>query len=95
MQIALDISNHKFNEDFKGKINQVKDLNKYINVLPKSIQIYSIHKAKEISFIEHLFEAFDKSITFFNEINCYGSASSSRFLSRLAKKVRIKLNNKD
>jgi hypothetical protein len=50
----------------RKKIDEVKDLQKYLNVLPKSIQINSFG-AVDISFIEHLFEAFDKSITSLNE----------------------------
>ncbi len=39
MQIHLDIVNGLFDKDLRAKINEVKDLDKYINILPKSIQI--------------------------------------------------------
>ena len=75
--------------DFLRKnIDEVKDLHKYLNVLPKSIQINSLG-AVDISYAEHLFEAFDKSITSFNDIVIKGSGSSARFLSSIAKKVTI------
>ncbi len=68
----------------REKIDKVKDLHKYLNVLPKSIQI-NLPDIVNISFAEHLFEAFDKSITSFNDIRCEGSGSSARFLSSIAK----------
>ena len=87
MQIVLEIYNYNgFDDDLKEKIYEVEDLNEYLNVLPKSIQINSLG---EISFIEHLFEVFDKSITSFNDIGFEGSGSSARFLSSIAKKVII------
>ena len=89
MQIVLDIYHeNSFNYDLKEKIDKVKDLHKYLNVLPKSIQINSVGVVN-ISYAEHLFEAFDKSITSFNDIRCKGSGSSARFLSSIAKKVTI------
>ncbi len=88
MQIVLDISDFSFNDFLRKKIDEVKDLNEYLNVLPKSIQINSLG-AVNISFNEHLFEAFDKSITSFNDMRCRGSGSSARFLSSIAKKVTI------
>jgi hypothetical protein len=72
----------------REKIDKVKDLNEYLNVLPKSIQI-NLPSVVDISYAEHLFEAFDKSITSFNDILCKGSGSSARFLSSIAKKVTI------
>ena len=39
MQIHLDIVNGLFDKDLRAKINEVKDLDKYINILPKSIKI--------------------------------------------------------
>ena len=89
MQIVLDINDCWFDDDLRKKIDEVKDLHKYLNVLPKSIQINSSYETVNISFIEHLFEAFDKSITSFNDIRCKGSGSSARFLSSIAKKVEI------
>ena len=88
MQIVLNINDWSFSDFLREKIDEVKDLHKYLNVLPKSIQINSEGKVN-ISFIEHLFEAFDKSITSFNDIQCKGSGSSARFLSSIAKKVTI------
>ncbi len=90
MQIVLEISNYydRFDNDLREKIDKVKDLNEYLNVLPKSIQI-NLPLVVDISFIEHLFEAFDKSITSFNDIVILGSESSARFLSSIAKKVTI------
>ncbi len=89
MQIVLDIYNSDFRyDDDLRKIYEVKDLHKYLNVLPKSIQI-NLPSVVDISYAEHLFEAFDKSITSFNDIRCIGSGSSARFLSSIAKKVRI------
>ena len=88
MQIVLDINDFWSDYDLMKKIYEVKDLHKYLNVLPKSIQFNS-REAVNISFIEHLFEAFDKSITSFNDIRCKGSGSSARFLSSIAKKVEI------
>ena len=69
MQIDLEISDWSFSDFLRKKIDEVKDLNEYLNVLPKSIQINSFG-AVDISFNEHLFEAFDKSITSFNDIRC-------------------------
>ena len=91
MQIVLEISNYndRFDNDLREKIDKVKDLNEYLNVLPKSIQINLPFGPVNISFIKHLFEAFDKSITSFSDIRCKGSGSSARFLSSIAKKVRI------
>ncbi len=89
MQIVLEIYNYSGSYDgLRKKIDEVKDLHKYLNVLPKSIQINSLGEV-DISFLEHLFEAFDKSITSFNDIRCKGSGSSARFLSSIAKKVTI------
>ncbi len=91
MQIFLDISDMlRFNDVLREKIDKVKDLHKYLNVLPKSIQINTPRVIINISFIEHLFKAFDKSIYSFNDIICYGSVSSIRFFSSIAKKVEIK-----
>jgi hypothetical protein len=91
MQIVLEIYHlNRFNYDLRKKIDEVKDLHKYLNVLPKSIQI-NLQDEVDISFIEHLFEAFDKSITPFNDIRCKGSGSSARFFSSIAKKVTIYL----
>ena len=39
MQIHLNIGVFKFNKKLREMIDQVKDLNKYINIKPKSIQI--------------------------------------------------------
>ncbi len=69
MQIVLEIYNRDFSDFLRKKIDEVKDLHKYLNVLPKSIQINSQDEV-DISFIEHLFEAFDKSITSFSDIRC-------------------------
>ena len=88
MQIVLEIYYSGFDDGLRKKIDEVKDLHKYLNVLPKSIQI-NLPFGVNISFIEHLFEAFDKSITSFNIIRCIGSGSSARFLSSIAKKVEI------
>ena len=89
MQIVLEICHlNRFNYDLRKKIDEVKDLNEYLNVLPKSIQINS-PDVVDISYAEHLFEAFDKSITSFNDIRCIGRGSSARFLSSIAKKVTI------
>jgi len=90
MQIVLEISNYndRFDNDLREKIDKVKDLHKYLNVLPKSIQINSLGEV-DISYAEHLFKAFDKSITSFNYIQCSGRGSSARFLSSIAKKVAI------
>ena len=41
MQIHLDIGDYEFNKHLREKINEVEDLDKYINILPKSIQINS------------------------------------------------------
>jgi hypothetical protein len=90
MQIVLEIHYSGLeNNDLRKKIDEVEDLHKYLNVLPKSIQINLPFGPVNISFIEHLFEAFDKSITSFSDIRCKGSGSSARFLSSIAKKVRI------
>ncbi len=89
MQIVLEIyQENSFIFGLREKIDEVKDLHKYLNVLPKSIQINWLGEVY-ISFIEHLFEVFDKSITSFNDIQCKGSGSSARFLSSIAKKVTI------
>ena len=69
MQIVLEIYNRDFSDDLRKKIDVVKDLHKYLNVLPKSIQINSQDEV-DISYAEHLFEAFDKSITSSNDIRC-------------------------
>jgi hypothetical protein len=86
MQIVLEIYNDRFYDILREKIDKVKDIHKYLKVLPKSIQINSLEKVN-ISFIENLFEAFDKSITSFNDIQCKRTGSSARFLSSIAKKV--------
>ena len=39
MQIHLDIGDYEFNKHLREKINEVEDLDKYIDILPKSIQI--------------------------------------------------------
>ena len=39
MQIHLHISGLEFNKHLREKINEVEDLDKYIDILPKSIQI--------------------------------------------------------
>ena len=39
MQVHLDFYDDRFDEDLRAKINEVEDLDKYINILPKSIQI--------------------------------------------------------
>jgi hypothetical protein len=88
MQIVLDISDFSFSDFLRKKIDKVEDIHKYLNVLPKSIQINSLG-AVDISYAEHLFEAFDKSITSFNDIRCKGSGSSARFFPSIAKKVEI------
>ena len=90
MQIFLDISDVlRFDVVLREKIDKVKDLHKYLNVLPKSIQINSPREDMNISFIEHLFKAFDKSIYSFNDIIWYGKVSSIRFFSSIAKKIEI------
>jgi hypothetical protein len=89
MQIVLEIYHkNRFNYDLRKKIDEVKNLHKYFNVLPKSIQI-NLQETVNICFLEHLFEAFDKSITSFNDIQFKGCGSSARFLSSIAKKVTI------
>ena len=65
MQIHLHIGEGWFDEDLRAKINEVKDLNKYINILPKSIQI-NTDECLNCSYIEKLFKIFDLSITSFN-----------------------------
>jgi hypothetical protein len=92
MQIVLDIlENEKygFKDELRKKIDKVKDLNKYINVLPKNIQINAKDNYHKFTFIEKLFKIFDKSITSFNDINCILSDASSNalLLSNIAKKI--------
>ena len=42
MQIVLEIYYSGFDDGLRKKIDEVKDLHKYLNVLPKSIQINSL-----------------------------------------------------
>ncbi len=66
MQIHLDFGyDYEFDRVLREKINEVKDLNTYINILPKSIQI-NTDRYFECSYIEELFKIFDSSITSFN-----------------------------
>ena len=88
MQIVLDIYDGYFYDGLRKKIDEVKDLHKYLNVLPKSIQINSLD-IEGFYYAKHPFEVFDKSITSFNDIRCKGSGSSARFLSSIAKKLNI------
>jgi hypothetical protein len=53
MQIHLVISDDELYLDLKKRINEVKDLNKFTNILPKFIQINS-HGDYKVSFIEKL-----------------------------------------
>ena len=78
--------------DLREKINQVIDLNKYINILPKSININTDGEVK-ISYIEKLFKIFDTSITSFNDIKCTDSMGNYRFLSNIAKNVYFDLDH--
>jgi hypothetical protein len=69
MQIHLDFGNGLFDKDLRAKINEVEDLDKYINILPKSIQIntyFCAHGKLYSSYIEELLKIFDSSITSFN-----------------------------
>ena len=65
MQIHLDIGDSGFNGYLRAKINKVEDLDKYINILPKSIQI-NTDRYLMFSYIEELLKRFDSSITSFN-----------------------------
>ena len=69
----------------------MQELNKYTNILPKSIQIniYDI----SITFFEKIIEIFDRSITSFDLIDCRGTVKKSYFLPYIAKKVDIKLED--
>ena len=93
MQIHLDIGDHAFNGDLREKINEVKDLDKYINILPKSIQI-NTNGYFEFSYIEELFKIFDSSITSFNYIKCIDNAGDYLYLSNFVKNISINLWNK-
>lgn len=73
----------------KMKMDKVQGLNEYINILPKSIQINTYNC--KILFIKKLMGIFDKRITTFNQIDCEFSVISSRFISGIAKKVKINL----
>jgi hypothetical protein len=66
MQIHLDFGNGLFDKDLRAKINEVEDLDKYINILPKSIQINTEGLSLNFSYIEELLKIFDSSITSFN-----------------------------
>ncbi len=93
MQINLFVAKKNLDYDLLKRINEDEDLNKYTSILPKSIIFDTInmngayHSTK---FFKDLLEIFDKSITKFNYILCYGSVESSIFLSNFAKKVDIK-----
>ena len=65
MQIHLDFYGFEFDRVLRKKINEVKDIDKYINILPKSIQI-NTERYFEFSYIEELFKIFDSLITSFN-----------------------------
>ena len=65
MQIHLHIGDYEFNKHLREKINEVKDIDQYINILPKSIQI-NAGQYLNCSYIEELFKIFDSSITSFN-----------------------------
>ena len=73
------------------RIEQAKDLNKFSNVLPKSIEINT--KCYTTSFTEKLLKIFETPVSSINEIFCKGSATSARFLSSIAKKVIINLED--
>ncbi len=51
MQINLYIYENYFNDELRERIDKVIDLNKYMNILPKSIQINTIGHS-DISIIE-------------------------------------------
>jgi hypothetical protein len=58
MQVHLDFYDDRFDEDLRAKINEVEDLDKYINILPKSIQI-NTNGYLMFSYIEEQFKIFD------------------------------------
>jgi hypothetical protein len=62
MQIYLYISNRSFDKDFKLKIDKTFDLNKYFNILPKSIKISMINDF-DLNFIEKVIKIFDNKVT--------------------------------
>ena len=54
MQIVFEIYDDYYDNDLRKQIDKVKDLHKYTNVLPKSIQINSL-EVVNISLAENLF----------------------------------------
>jgi hypothetical protein len=69
MQIHLLIKRTYYNNDLGERIDKVKDLNKYANIQPKSIQI-NMDSFEPLWIIRFLFKTFDESITSFDEIKC-------------------------
>lgn len=69
MQINLNMSEWFSDWELIKDINETNDLNKYINILPKSIKI-NVEIVSYISFIENVFKIFNTPITSFNQIKC-------------------------
>ena len=91
MKIHLFIENNMYDHLSRWcMINKVSDLNAYINILPKSIEINLKGKFK-ILIINKIIEIFNPYITSFNEVSCRDSKGNFQFLSNKFKKVNIYL----
>ena len=72
-------------------------LDEFRLISPKKIQIDvgNYYIPYNVQFIEKLLEIFDKSITTFNNIRVKNSGKNLSFLSRIAKNVKIVLQDDD